>query len=154
MTDLRKAAEALRLAEILSDGNPMDCLEHSADAAAELLRLHEENEALRQALAQQDSDCKRCKGVGCVACDSRQILAQPEQEQVDWEAVSADQAMTIAMMKIESKRKWVGLTDNEIKEFKQLCHLSGLGYDSFIQRFAIGIETKLKEKNFKGESNE
>ena len=30
-------------------------------------------------------------------------LAQPEQEHVDWEAVAADQAMTIAMMKIEKR---------------------------------------------------
>ena len=55
MTDLRKAAEALRLAEILSDGNPMDCLEHSDDAAAELRRLHEVNQILIKELAWLDT---------------------------------------------------------------------------------------------------
>jgi hypothetical protein len=34
-------------------------------------------------------------------------LAQPEPEAVDWEAVAADQAMTIAMMTLEPKREWV-----------------------------------------------
>ena len=45
------------------------------------------------------------------------------------------------------KKEWVGLTDEEIEAFKQSCHLGGVGYDTFIKRFAIGIEAKLKEKN-------
>ena len=43
--------------------------------------------------------------------------------------------------------EWVGLTDEEIETFKQSCHLDEVGYDTFIKRFAIGIEAKLKEKN-------
>lgn len=48
----------------------------------------------------------------------RQALEQPAQQQewrgpVDWEAVAADQAMTIAMMKSQRK-PWVGLTDEMV----------------------------------------
>ncbi len=43
--------------------------------------------------------------------------------------------------------EWVGLTHEEIEAFKQSCHLGGVGYDTFIKRFATGIEAKLKEKN-------
>ena len=45
------------------------------------------------------------------------------------------------------KREWVGLTDEEIKTFQRSCHLEAVGYDTFIKRFAIGLEAKLKEKN-------
>jgi hypothetical protein len=39
----------------------------------------------------------------------RERLAQPKQEPVDWQGVAADQAMTIAMMTLESKREWVDI---------------------------------------------
>ena len=64
-------------------------------------------------------------------------LAKPEQEPVDWEAVAADQAMTIAMMKIENKKEWVGLTDQERAD----C------WSSSAVESAINIEQALKDKN-------
>jgi hypothetical protein len=63
-------------------------------------------------------------------------LAQPEQEPVDWEAVAADQAMTIAMMKLE-KREWVGLTTAEVIQCQEAYY-----FDTY-----KNIETKLREKN-------
>jgi len=63
----------------------------------------------------------------------RERLAQPKQEPVDWQGVAEDQAMTIAMMKMEQKREWVGLTDEE-KE-------AATGWS------VEHIEAKLKEKN-------
>jgi hypothetical protein len=71
----------------------------------------------------------------------RQALEQPQQEQepVDWEAVAADQAMTIAMMKAERK-PWVGLTDEEIDTWNIVGHES-------LREFSQAIEAKLKDKN-------
>jgi hypothetical protein len=63
-------------------------------------------------------------------------------ELVDWEAVAADQAMTIAMLKLE-KKEWVGLTDEEIKHEWEVWKCSLPRYIGF----AKGIEAKLKEKN-------
>ena len=65
----------------------------------------------------------------------RQALAQPP---VDWEAVAADQAMTIAMSKIE-KREWVGLTRRELD-------IATLGLEDLGDCY-MAIEAKLKEKN-------
>jgi hypothetical protein len=45
------------------------------------------------------------------------------------------------------KREWVGLTDEEYQTMKSICHLDGVGYDTFIRRLCLGIEAKLKEKN-------
>jgi hypothetical protein len=67
----------------------------------------------------------------------RIALAQPEQEPVDWEAVAADQAMTIAMMKIENKREWVGLTTAEVIRCQEAYY-----FDTY-----ANIDAKLKEKN-------
>jgi DUF438 domain-containing protein len=67
---------------------------------------------------------------------------QPEQEPIDWEAVAADQAMTIAMMKLEKRdsSSWVGLTDAD----KELL-LANL-YES-VEGLITAIEAKLKDKN-------
>jgi hypothetical protein len=69
-------------------------------------------------------------------------LAQPEQEPVDWEVVAADQAMTIAMMKLEKRdsSSWVGLTDAD----KEVL-LANL-YES-VEGLITAIEAKLKDKN-------
>ena len=73
--------EALRLAELLdTDGWP--------DAAAELIRLHEENQALRQALAQPEKPPVKsyCGGKPNYCTPevtpevTGKVLAQPEQE--------------------------------------------------------------------------
>jgi hypothetical protein len=64
----------------------------------------------------------------------------------DWEAVAADQAMTIAMSRIddddiqEYKKPWVGLTDKDIDDFDIY---SG---DTLIS-LVHAIEAKLKELN-------
>jgi hypothetical protein len=78
----------------------------------------------------------------------------------DWEAVAADQAMTIAMLKLEQKRErlsqpdhfrdatkkvWVGLTVDEIDRFMPFCHTDQDLSD--FRTFAFEIEGKLKEKN-------
>jgi DUF438 domain-containing protein len=67
---------------------------------------------------------------------------QPEQEPIDWEAVAADQAMTIAMMKLEKRdnSSWVGLTDAD----KEVL-LANL-YES-VEGLITAIEAKLKDKN-------
>jgi hypothetical protein len=71
------------------------------------------------------------------------VLSVPAQ---DWEAIAADQAMTIAMSRIddddiqEYKKPWVGLTDEEIVKI--------LDFDNpTIKKFAYAIEAKLKERN-------
>jgi len=89
-------------------------------------------------------------------------IEQAEKQDVDWEAVAADQAMTIAMMKSEYvkfqdfvthlqklekqaceiiRREWVGLTDDEITEL--FCNYD----DSQFPKLARAIEAKLKDKN-------
>jgi hypothetical protein len=67
-------------------------------------------------------------------------IADAEEVAVDWEAVAADQAMTIAMMK---QREWVGLTNDEITEIDQ--GLDARSYSLFA--YTRAIETRLKEKN-------
>ena len=70
------------------------------------------------------------------------VLSSPEQ---DWEAIAADQAMTIKMLHIddddiqEYKKPWVGLTDVEIKEILD-CGRGGL---IDIKK----VEQMLKERN-------
>ena len=154
---LRKAAEmALEVFEHLSKG------ESPAITRGELVY---EIAALRQALeesANSTTDFVEPKA-----------LAQPEQEPVDWEAVAADQAMTIAMMKIEQepvawmdknsgvvgrlhswenaiplytappKREWVGLTDEEA----EILIKTAWNKEQTFNGLARAIEAKLKEKN-------
>ena len=62
------------------------------------------------------------------------LIQAIEQAETDWEAVAADQAMTIAMIK---QREWVGLTDDEAAQ----CWNT-----SAVQTWK-NIEAKLKEKN-------
>jgi hypothetical protein len=89
----------------------------------------------------------------------KQALAAPVQEQMDWEAVAADQAMTIAMMKVDQdksesayqrgymdgmakRREWVSLSDEDIIP---LC--SQAWVFTTVKQWAEIIEAKLKEKN-------
>jgi hypothetical protein len=88
------------------------------------------------------------------------MYSEPPQE--DWQAIAADQAMTIAMMKSEQaefqalvakvqelekqaceiiRREWVSLTDDDITEL--FCDYD----DSQFPAFVRAIEAKLKEKN-------
>jgi hypothetical protein len=81
-------------------------------------------------------------------------LNQPEPEFVDWQGVAADQAMTIAMMTLESKREWVGLeSDEQILEIskevwgKDKLNRGRDDHRPFYIDFARAIEAILKERN-------
>ena len=135
MSDLRKAAEqALEFADFMYGRWPFDTTEGQM--------------------------AKRMSEALC------QALAQPQQEPVAWmmempppkdtersvkmtscEWVAKEWENPIPLYTAPPKREWVGLTDEEVETFKQSCHLGGVGYDTFIKRFAIGIEAKLKERN-------
>jgi asparagine synthetase A len=67
-------------------------------------------------------------------------IADADEVNVDWEAVAADQALTIAMLK---QREWQGLTNDEITEIDQ--GLDARSYSMFA--YTRAIEAKLKEKN-------
>jgi hypothetical protein len=82
-------------------------------------------------------------------------IADTEEVTIDWEAVAADQAMTIAMIK---QREWVGITDEEIDDIQYSSDTAveytlydegdyGIDIDIFPEKFARAIEAKLKEKN-------
>jgi hypothetical protein len=75
-----------------------------------------------------------------ILVEENQRLAKQLSEIKDWEAVAADQAMTIAMMK---QREWVGLTNDEITEIDR--GLDARSYSMFA--YTRAIEAKLKEKN-------
>jgi hypothetical protein len=64
----------------------------------------------------------------------------------DWEAVAADQAMTIALLKSEAaaQRQWVGLSEDEINKLKHLIDWTATWSHG---RFAYEIEQLLKIKN-------
>ena len=90
---------------------------------------------LQQELAtpEQDTYCKHCNGIGCVACDAR-CLPKPEQEELiqfkdgKWSYV---------------KKPWVRITGDEVAAIS-LKH-GTLTKDDF--DFAYAVEAKLKEKN-------
>ncbi len=124
MTDLEKAA---RMA--------LEALEYYQMAGLATTRVVDSITALRQALS-----------------DSVEQPAQQSAERVepvDWEAVAADQAMTIAMMKAERK-PWAGLTDEEIA---RVVSLAGFAPDWAEANIATQIvrvcQDMLKEKNIK-----
>ncbi len=75
------------------------------------------------------------------------VFGSRSQAPVDWEAVAADQAMTIAMMKAERK-PWVGLTEEEIHDIYDEVARREL-YNMAVTRrnIARAIEAKLKDKN-------
>ncbi len=145
MTDLEKAARmALEALEQLQGG----CTD-SNDGTVEAITVWcpEVITALRQALEQpaQQEPFKPDwvnyrQGVEDGRAEALEILAK--QEPVDWEAVAADQAMTIAMMKAERK-PWVGLTEEERGEIA--CNCGCMSADWL--DFARAIEAKLNQKN-------
>ena len=55
--------------------------------------------------------------------------------------VSRKQAITALRQALETKREWVGLTDQEIHE------IDGYEEDRKMYRFARAIEAKLRKKN-------
>ena len=158
MTDLRKAAE--KALEYLENTSPeTDALvpvkphiwEHRGSLVIQ---------ALRQALAQQDSDCERCKGVGCVACDSRQILAQSEQEPVAWVTFNAygeeddvwyenpegkllDGWTYKPLYTAPPKREWKGLTSDD----KHFLLANAWNKEQAFDGLMDAIDKFLEEKN-------
>ncbi len=118
MNDLEKAA---RMA--------LEALEYYQIAGLATTRVVDSITPLRQALS-----------------DSVEQPAQ-QQEPVDWEAVAADQAMTIAMMKAERK-PWVGLDHEDIHALVNEFFYRGMQPSgTHFANFARAIEAKLKEKN-------
>jgi hypothetical protein len=136
MTD-REQPEALRLADWL-DGNSRWPSYVPQEAAAELRRLHQENRALRDR------------------------LAQPEREPVKYAATKSPMipdsvfSTNASVYTAPPKREWVGLTDDEIEEAYQLSlakYIEEVDPDYHSQSsmadyvFVRAIEAKLKEKN-------
>jgi hypothetical protein len=68
-------------------------------------------------------------------------IEDAEEVTIDWEAVAADQALTISMMR---QREWVGLTDEEILNL--YTGITKGTWDCLM--YARAIETKLKERNY------
>jgi len=66
----------------------------------------------------------------------------------DWEAIAADQAMTIALLKSEAaaQRQWVGLTDEELDQAWRSLDYT-VSWAQHRIDIARAIEAKLKEKN-------
>jgi hypothetical protein len=122
MTDLRKAAEmALGALENLDVGDSY--------------KTHNAASALRQALAQAEKETltldRGCWERGCVAYDERDG---------DGVNISAERVDETA----KCKRKWVGLTDEEVEELAKWADKHAAPWHL---EFARAIEAKLKEKN-------
>ena len=141
MTDLRKAAEqrigmerpergSVGFQEALGLADWLDAFNNGEQyavtkSAAELRRLHEENEALRQALAQPEQE----------------PVAQLQEEQfgrgqVLWFIKPADKTM---LYTAPLKREWQTLTGNEAKDF----------YEKYTdkEQLIYAIDKFLEEKN-------
>jgi len=125
--------EALWLADLLcKDGH--ECCDFRA--AAELRRLHEENEALRTALAQPDVP----------------ETAFGETEPVAWVSHNAglyhgkpDESLNpLPLYLAPPRREWVGLTDDE---YELMAEKRVTNYFFNTLDYAHDIEAKLKEKN-------
>ncbi len=132
MTD--KQPEALRLAEQMEDGRWQGM--NDLLAATELRRLHEENEALRAA------------------------LAQPEPEPVawmhpEWNTYTRAPAMSITpkedwtpLYTAPPQREWQGLTDEEIAHaVKSADAPEMVTEEEFLFIACRATEAALKEKN-------
>lgn len=103
-----------------------------------------------------DRPCYKCRSHFCPGnCKEPEHLQQPAQQKpVDWEAVAADQAMTIAMMKAERK-PWVALTDEErrgIPEWQKIQEELGPVWAPMMLYLYLAIEAKLREKNAGGQA--
>jgi hypothetical protein len=67
-------------------------------------------------------------------------IADAEEVAVDWEAVAADQAMTIAMLK---QREWQGLTDADYKALEVETLANNMSYREVL----MWADKRLREKN-------
>ena len=140
MTDLRKAAE-MALAK----------LDHLWEIAVDERMNTDvlpEIKALRQALAQPDSNCNGMPAYEGPLSKS-QALLQPEQEPVAWREVAGRTTKYYDYNEdgkgeplYTKPPKWQRLTDDEIKEV-----YVKRGVTLTFNDFARAIEAKLKEKN-------
>ena len=121
--------EALRLADMLENNYPLE--PEAEEAAAGLRRLHEENERLRQALAQPEQEPV--------------LWMMPDGKNVDkWGLQFYGGVIGKPLYTAPPKREWVGLTDEELKV---LCDEWQIIYGGYVRPFARAVEAKLKEKN-------
>jgi hypothetical protein len=67
-------------------------------------------------------------------------LADADEITIDWEAVAADQAMTISMMK---QREWVGLTNADYKALEVETLANNMSYREVL----MWADKRLREKN-------
>ncbi len=128
---------------------------HLIDFTKYTVRDFRENPILRAKVEDDyDAYCEQSKQLAIDAWSLRTAikqalndathLAAPVQEPVEWEAIAADQAMTIALLKSEAiaaQRQWVGLTDEEHEEAVEVCLHIG------VEGLVFWLDDKLKEKN-------
>jgi hypothetical protein len=67
-------------------------------------------------------------------------IADADEITIDWEAVAADQAMTISMMK---QREWVGLTNADYKALEVETLANNMSYREVL----MWADKRLREKN-------
>ena len=116
---LQQALNALRISAPL--GHAMEDYEYR----------HKVIKDIEAALAEpeQDTYCKYCNGIGCVACDARCL---PEQE---------PQMIQIKDGQLSYiKKPWVGLTNEELVEIREL-------HQAHIFNLMFAVEAKIREKN-------
>ena len=96
----------------------------------------------RKAIAEQDGDCQRCGGKGCIACDARKqkpvLWVMPDGKTVDKWGLQFYGGQTGTPL-YAHKREWVGLTDEEKDDIWGNC----LGIWDVLEE----TQKKLKEKN-------
>jgi hypothetical protein len=130
---------ALRFAEMLM--NPIPTTTDAA-IALELRRLHEENQALRTALAQQEQEpvyAFRRKGLDdFCTCDKLrydELVGKPNLFEVT------------VFYHAPPKRKWVGLTDADIDAYALDEGVTADKAPPWLVKYARDIEAFLKDKN-------
>lgn len=134
MTD--KQPTALFLAEQMEDGRWRGM--NDLLAAAELRRLHEENEALRTALAQTDEQI----GITYEEANPPQPYCTRCGKKLGTEVTDIHTCTPI-------RKKWVGLTDEELSDAYNLNYnkyFKNMDYVDFLLVYKA-VEAKLKDKN-------
>ena len=160
--------EALVLADAIEKGNYFH--EDVMYAAAELRRLHKENTALRQAIAEAEKEAtlQEISDIGQEIeefTNSTKTVAESDtcfglQEPVAW-MTNSEQDVTaeflfshvqtpmhkIPLYEAPSKREWVGLTDEESEDIYNAHHNTYGECITSAYDLVLDIEAKLKERN-------